>query len=227
MSKRLRYIANLKFSDVSGANSGKRKNPHEVYGCEYNDEPIKRFKNIVENINATGRHWIVMIRHGQADHNVDEDLREFDTFLTRNAMIEAIRLGKAFERVGLTPLFRQVYSSPFKRAKQTAELVTKRDDIDVCEDLREVKNKRRENYYDQSDMDKDDEEKLEDAADRLEQTLASIPSQSFVAGHGFALGQGLITRMNQRGEANEEKHETHVRNFDAILFEVVVCSGEK
>ena len=80
---------------------------------------------------------LFLIRHGQTDSNVEGRYQgTLDTSLTETGIEQAIAAKKYLSKVK----FSNVYSSPLKRAIQSAEIIA--DDcgpkISVREDLREI-----------------------------------------------------------------------------------------
>eukprot|EP01120_Amphizonella_sp_Union-15-10_P016578 TRINITY_DN8816_c0_g1_i1.p1 TRINITY_DN8816_c0_g1~~TRINITY_DN8816_c0_g1_i1.p1 ORF type:complete len:219 (+),score=42.16 TRINITY_DN8816_c0_g1_i1:111-767(+) len=65
---------------------------------------------------------IYLIRHGQAVSNINEHIgRMMDSVLTPRGVAESNHLGSYFKRKGIS--FDKIYSSPIKRARETAALV--------------------------------------------------------------------------------------------------------
>lgn len=76
------------------------------------------------------------IRHGQTDHNISKDQYKGDHISTIPLNETGRKQALAIQPVIATLPFHAVYSSPMKRAKETAELITQQTYVEI-EDLSE------------------------------------------------------------------------------------------
>lgn len=78
---------------------------------------------------------LYIVRHGETDWNRKKLLQgQTDIELNDYGRELAIKTKKAFENIK----FDKIYSSPLKRAYETAQILTESEDIIVCEELKEI-----------------------------------------------------------------------------------------
>lgn len=223
--KRIELIDSLPFEFYSGYVSGKEERKFEqtltademIDKVKFNNVPIHNFvRGVKREMNKNRGRIVFVMRHGRASHNEDKSLAsEFDTSLTDKARVEASKIKEAFNLMGLNRLFKSFHASHLKRAIDTTRLVTGANEVSLHKGAREWKNMDACNYLNERDM-RDNQETLDEARDRLSETLKELPNGSFITVHGMSLGQILKEHNRIWGTF----YNDFVKNWDLLVFRI-------
>ena len=109
--------------------TARRKNHKKV--------PSKRREESFPDPGEDGPLTLFILRHGEAGTRMTDTTKDLDRALTANGKAEVREIGKTLKESGLRA--RQIVTSPLRRARETAEIISRTLKIPVLEEWDDLK----------------------------------------------------------------------------------------